>query len=412
VRNRGSVTPLVAPLSRFPYKIGRGPGAVSAPRAPFAADPTEKVQAGLRSAEGALRFECVSTKIAADSKPHLRNMNLTGTVTEAPPPTDEVAATAPFFIVGSGRSGSTLLRMMLTCHSRLSIPPETWYLIPLVQRFRIDRPLNADEVESAISIVTSHYRWRDMKLDAQDFRRKAARLPKPYLRDLVEVVYRSHVQAEGKTRWGDKTPVYIEILPQLARMYPNSKFIHLIRDGRDVAKSFQATDWIGRWLHDNAREWTRALACHWRWVRSEFRDRILQVRYEDLVLETEGTLRKICGFIGEEFEPQMLSWQLKVDEQVPARERDVHAKLKLKPGAESVARWKREMSAREMFVSEAFMGSDLTRLGYERRYRSTFWTPAFVLTRLYCRTILPAVELQIRAARFLRKRFGRRPGVK
>ena len=107
----------------------------------------------------------------------------------------------------------------------------------------------------------------------------------------------------------------------------------------------------------------------------------------------------------------MLSWQLKVDEQVPARERDIHAKLKLKPGAESVARWKREMSAREVFVSEAFMGSDLTRIGYERRYLSPFWTPAFVLTRLYCRTILPAFEMQLRVARFLR-RLGARVGLK
>ncbi len=304
-----------------------------------------------------------------------------------------------------------MLRMMLASHSRLTIPPETWYLTPLLQRFRSDRPLIADEVESAISVVTSHYRWPDMKLDTQDFRREVARLPKPYLRDLVEVVYRSHVQAEGKARWGDKTPVYIEILPQLARMYPNSKFIHLIRDGRDVAKSFQATDWVSRWLHENTREWTRALECHWRWVRSDLRDRILQIRYEDLVLETEDTLRKVCAFIGEEFEPQMLSWQMKVDEQVPARERDIHAKLKLKPGADSVSRWRREMTAREIFVSEAFMGSDLMRVGYERRYRNPFWAPVFALTRLYCRMILPAVELQIRGARFLRNRLGPRTGL-
>lgn len=339
-------------------------------------------------------------------------MNLTGAIIDSPLLTDDVAVTAPFFIVGSGRSGSTLLRMMLASHSRLTIPPETWYLIPLLQQFRIDRELNASEIERAISIITSHYRWPDMKLDAQDFRREAARLPNPYLRDLVEIVYRTHMQAEGKARWGDKTPAYIEILPQLAKMYPNSKFIHLVRDGRDVAKSFQATDWVGRWLHENTREWTRTLECYWRWVRSEFRDRILQIRYEDLVLHTEGTLQTVCRFIGEEFEPQMLSWQLKVDEQVPARERDVHAKLKLTPGAESVARWVREMSAREVFVSEAFMGSDLARLGYERRYRSSFWAPAFVLTRLYCRMILPAVELQIRGARFLRNRFGPRAGFK
>ena len=59
----------------------------------------------------------------------------------------------------------------------------------------------------------------------------------------------------------------------------------------------------------------------------------------------------------------MLSWQLEVDKQVPARELDVHAKLKLKPGAESVARWKREMTDREVFVSEAFMGSHLNAPG-------------------------------------------------
>jgi Sulfotransferase family len=339
-------------------------------------------------------------------------MNLTVTVTEARLRADDSEATAPFFIVGSGRSGSTLLRMMLASHSRLTIPPETWYLVPLLQRFSINRALSANEVERAVAMITGHYRWPDMQIDAQDFRRAATGLAEPNLRDLIEVVYRAHVQAEGKARWGDKTPVYIEILPQLAAMYPKARFIHLVRDGRDVAKSFQATDWIGRWLHDNAGEWTQALQCYWRWVRSDFSNRILQVRYEDLVLKTEGTLRQICGFIGEEFEPQMLSWHLIVDEQIPMRERDVHAKLKLKSGAESVARWKREMSARELLVAEAFMGPDLTRLGYERHYRGPYWTPVFVLTRLYCRMVLPVVELQIRSARFLRNRLGFRVGLK
>jgi hypothetical protein len=317
---------------------------------------------------------------------------------------------APFFIVGAGRSGSTLLRMMLASHSRLTVPPETWFLIPLVRRFRIDHPLSADEMERAVSIITGGWSWPDMKLDAHEFQRRVRRLTQPSLRDLVEVVYRWHMEAEGKVRWGDKTPAYIEILPELASMYPDSRFIHLIRDGRDVAKSTQATGWFGHWLHDNTKAWTEALEHHRRWTRSEFRDRILAVRYEDLVLEMEATLRQICRFLGEEFEPQMLSWEWKVDEQIPARERIYHTKLKLKIGSAGVARWKREMSAREAFVSEAFMGSHLTRLGYERRYPSRLWAPAFALTRAYCRTVLPAVQFQIRAVRLLRKRLGSRVG--
>jgi hypothetical protein len=64
------------------------------------------------------------------------------------------------------------------------------------------------------------------------------------------------------------------------------------------------------------------------------------------------------------------------------------------------------MSAREIFICEAYMGSHLTRLGYERRYPSPLWTPVFALTRL----ILPIVKLQLRAVRFLGKRLGLRLG--
>jgi hypothetical protein len=316
-----------------------------------------------------------------------------------------VVEAAPFFIVGSGRSGSTLLRMMLICHSRLTIPTETWYLIPLVKQFSLHRPLNPEEISSAVSIITGHYRWPDLKLDTQEFRQRVNLLSRPRVSDIAEVVYRWHMESEGKPRWGDKTPVYIEIVPQLARMFPNARFIHLVRDGRDVAKSFQATGWVTRWLHDNTSEWNRALACYWRWARSEFRDRILLVRYEDLVLETETTLREICRFIGEEFEPQMLAWEGKVDEQVSPREEPYQRKLKQRIGAEGVARWKREMSGWELFVAESFMASHLARLGYELRYRGPLWAPVFAATRLCCRMFTPALQSAIRVKEHLDSRL-------
>jgi len=300
-----------------------------------------------------------------------------------------------------------MLRMMLAAHSRLCIPPETWFLTPLVKRLSVDRPLTADEVEEAVSIITGHDRWQDLKLDAQEYRREVSRLSQPCLRDVVDVVYRWHQRAEGKARWGEKTPQYLEIVPQLLTMYPNSRFVHIVRDGRDVAKSIQAREWTGsRWLHDNTRWWTETLGWHWRWARSPVRDRILLVHYEALVLETEATLRKICRFIGEDFEPRMLSWQKVVDTQVSPREHMQHTKLKQTIGAEGIARWKREMSAREIFIAEAFMGSNLRRLGYELRYPSRLWTPVFAATRLGCRTILPVYEFAARVRRGLRYRLG------
>lgn len=319
------------------------------------------------------------------------------TLREVQVPGDEAATSTPFFIVGSGRSGSTVLRMMLASHSRLTIPPETWYLIPLVMRFSVDSPLRAEEVEQAVAIITGHYRWPDMKLDAEDFRRRVSQLSQPSLGDLAEVVYRWHLQAEQKVRWGDKTPPYIEIVPQLAQMYPGSRFIHLVRDGRDVAKSFRATNWIdSRWLYDSIRGWTLAMEWHWRWARSEFRDRILLVHYEELVLDPETTLRKICRFLGEKFEPRMLSWQGIVDAQVPLRERKAHSRLKQRIGAEGVARWKREMSAREIFICEAFMAAHLRRLGYELRYANALWRPLLAVTRMCNRALIHVLESPVR----------------
>src|ERR1700704_1580606 len=98
------------------------------------------------------------------------------------------SSVAPFFIVGSSRSGSTLLRLMLACHSRISIPSETWYLTALIEAFPFDRPLQENEIGEAISVMTNHYTWPDMKLGSAELQSRVANLSEVRLRDLVEIV--------------------------------------------------------------------------------------------------------------------------------------------------------------------------------------------------------------------------------
>jgi hypothetical protein len=312
---------------------------------------------------------------------------------------------APFFIVGSSRSGSTLLRLMLASHSRIAIPSETWYLTALVEEFPCDRPLQDDEISKAISVMTSHYRWPDMGLDAAEMRRRAAKLSAVRLGDLVEIVYRWHMEVEGKSRWGDKTPAYIEIVPPLAALFGNAKFIHLIRDGRDVAKSFQRQGWHGPWMQGYTREWSRAVELDMQLSKSPLNERILRVRYEDLVLHPEPTLRRICAFIDARFEDQMLRWQAKVDNAVPLREKTIHSSLGRDMNPSDVGRWKREMTSREIFVAEALIGTQLSHFGYERRFRSAGWNPLLALTRICCRKVLPFLGLQRRVFGFVVRRI-------
>jgi hypothetical protein len=312
----------------------------------------------------------------------------------------EHASVAPFFIVGSSRSGSTLLRLMLASHSRIAIPSETWYLTPLIEKFPFDRLLRENEINQAISVMTNHYTWPDMGLDAAEMRCRVANLSEIRLRDLVEIVYRWHMEVEGKWRWGDKTPAYIEIVPPLAAMFADAKFIHLIRDGRDVAKSFQRQGWHGPWMHGYTREWLRAVELDMKLGKTPLNKRILRVLYEDLVLHPEATLRRICAFIDEQFEDRMLQWQRKADNAVPVREKKFHSGLGKDLSPSDVSRWKREMTSREIFVAEALIGTQLSHFGYERRYRSKLWSPLLAVTRIYCRKILPVVGLRRRVSGF------------
>lgn len=314
---------------------------------------------------------------------------------------------APFFIVGSSRSGSTLLRLMLASHSRIAIPSETWYLIALLAQFPCDRPLQEGEMNAAVSMMTNHWTWPDMRLDATEFRQRAAGLRGARLRDLVEIVYRWHMEVEGKRRWGDKTPAYIEIVPALAAMFGDAKFIHLIRDGRDVAKSFQRQGWHGPWMQGYVREWLRAVELDRKLSDTLLNERILRVRYEDLVLHPEATLRRICAFIDEKFEDRMLLWRGKVAGAISDWEKKIHASLDRDMIPSDVGRWKRDMTSREVFVAEALIGEQLSQLGYERRYRGSLWSPLFAVTRTYCRMVLPVVGLQRRVCVFVGRRFQR-----
>lgn len=199
--------------------------------------------------------------------------------------------------------------------------------------------------------------------------------------------------------------IAIEIVPQLARLFPGSYFIYLCRDGRDVAKSFQRTGWYGPWLHDNTREWNEAVRWRERWKHFARGSQILDVHYEELVLNFEPTIRAVCEFMGERFEPQMLAWQSRVDELVPAREIRLHERLKRTPALEDVSRWRREMTTRELFVSEAFIGKQLEHAGYDRKFGSRLWAPVLLLTRCYCAVMSAVDRYPLRILRALRRRY-------
>jgi Sulfotransferase family len=286
-----------------------------------------------------------------------------------------VAEDTPFFIVGSGRCGSTLLRLMLCGHSRIHIPPETWFIADLVRELPLTGALAAAQVDRAVEIMTKNYRWPDMRISAEGLRRWARGLDAPKLVDVVNLVYNFHLDSHGKRRFGDKTPPYINYIPEITTLYPGAKFIHLVRDGRDVAISYMEMEDMR--FYDRNFYWTRAMRRRRAYLDSPYAGRILEVKYEDLVSHPEPTLHKLCGFLGEKFEREMLDWQ-QLTELVPERERPIHGKLAEPLRREAVGVWQRKLTRFECFAMESCLQRDLRSLGYQLRFAGAAWRPLLV----------------------------------
>ena len=119
--------------------------------------------------------------------------------------------------------------------------------------------------------------------------------------------YRRYAAARGKSRWGDKTPAYGQFVPELLGVLPEAHFVHIIRDGRDVAVSLRAT-----WF--SPAEDVAVLARYWAnqilttRQQAADTDRYTEVRYEDLVSQPADTLRRICAAIDLDYDPVMLTY--------------------------------------------------------------------------------------------------------
>jgi len=199
------------------------------------------------------------------------------------PASSPTLPTGPIFVIGSARSGTTMLRLMLDSHARISSGEETHFL---------------QQMEPVVG-----KQWR--LLERYGF-------PREYWLDRLRHLY-GDFQAEyagrrGKGRWADKDPANTLILPFVDELYPEAQYIHLLRDGHDVVASHR-----DRWGY---RSGARAARGAWRKYVEAARsfgarvgpDRFLEMRYEALVADPEAELRRMLAFLGEAWDPQVLAF--------------------------------------------------------------------------------------------------------
>jgi Sulfotransferase family len=277
----------------------------------------------------------------------------------------------PFlFIFGCGRSGTTMLRSMFDSHPGIAIPGESGFIWQA--RKRHERRTEFD-VHSFVDSLLSHRRFQKWGLDAQSLR--AAMFSDPPVEDFAAAIrrlYRLFADARGKERYGDKTPGHVLRLPLIASMFPEGRFVHLVRDGRDVTLSYMdIKEWGPASVPEAALYWKRRVQYGRRKGRALGPTRYTEVRYEDLVADPEAELRRLCGFASLAFHDEMLRYFERAGEVLdlemhPHRHQGIH-----RPPTAGLRDWRTKMNDEDVSCFEVLAGDALTEFGYERRYSQT-----------------------------------------
>ena len=278
-------------------------------------------------------------------------------------------------MVGVARSGTTLLRLMLDAHPELAIPPETHFFSRVVRACERSSAPHAE----ALEVITSHRRWPDFGIDAEDLRKRFASHRRLSAGDAMREFYGAYIERHGKTRWGDKSTNYIRKMRPISKRLPEARFVHLIRDGRDVALSLVAVHFGPENVAEAAEKWSSEIARARRQAPSL--PHYTEVRYEDLIADPEPVLRQICEATDLPWDDAMLDYQERAGERiaeivrdfgkeeaeaVPADVRAAHQANVSKPLQNRAARWRTEMAADDLAVFERIAGPMLDELGYER----------------------------------------------
>jgi Sulfotransferase family len=266
----------------------------------------------------------------------------------------------PLLILGVRRSGTTLLRVMLDRHSQLAVPDESYFVPQLADRHL--RRVDPDEFVDDLRRLNTLADWK-VPLD-----KVRARLHDGMpIGAAIGTVYAVYAEERGKPRWGDKTPMYMQNLRLLERLFPDALFVHLIRDGRDAATSFLAMPRgivTETWMHprtpaDFACQWRTEVAAARRLGRRVGR-RYLEVRYEELVADAESALRRVCEFAELEYEAGLTDYAGNVD--VSAKP---HQQSLKQPPTQGLRDWRTQMSPSDVTAFEHVAGDLLRELGYE-----------------------------------------------
>jgi hypothetical protein len=280
-----------------------------------------------------------------------------------PPATDR--SRAPVFVLGSPRSGTTLLYDMLLSAGGFAVYlAESNVFNLLVPRFG-DLSVRSNR-ERLIAAWINSKLFRASGLDAPHIRGRLeqCRNGGAFLRAMMEEI----CSVQAMPRWAENSPEGMLYLPLIKKLIPDALFVHIIRDGRDVATSLSKLHYVRAFPWEE-RHGLMGCGLYWEWMVQHGRrfaksvpEDYMEVRFEQLLAEPKDTLEQIGAFIGQSLDYEVIQRTAYGSVAKPNTSfRQEVGKVDFNP----VGRWKKSLSSAELLCFERLVGKTLVELGYE-----------------------------------------------
>lgn len=279
--------------------------------------------------------------------------------------------TAPLFVVGSPRSGTTLLYSVLLTSGVFPLYMAESKILPSRRHYG---PWGKSRSRGRfLEDFLGSRQFARSGLDRTSLLEEVAAASASYPDFLVNFMD-AVARAQGCDRWVEKTPAHVHWVGELAGRLPDARFLHIVRDGRDVALSIRKAGWTPGWCLDPGTalvyaglEWKRSVVSARTAERRLGPERFLQIRYEELVADREGVLEKLSEFAAV---PLHLDAVESSDIGSLGRPNTVYGGADDPSGGidrDAVARWRERLGPREAALLEAAIGETLADFGYSVR---------------------------------------------
>ena len=257
------------------------------------------------------------------------------------------------FIVGCGRSGTTLLRTMLNHHRDVFIPLECYFISDYL---KYGHKLNKK------SLLKMFFKEPQLLLWFKQSNNLETESVSP--EKLTTLIHEVAMKKENKKIWGQKTPRFIRDYELFKKYFPDIKYLFLVRDPRAVVNSFKASKAhnshisyiVKRWINDNKLGLS---------LLQDYPDDTELVKFEELISQPRKVLEDICSFLGIDFDPNVLNYNIKGDAEYSSLAKKTIVQLNVKPNRETIKKWIQHLSTKEIVYIENKCKELMNVFGYK-----------------------------------------------